>query len=254
MTIILALAHSVFRRLSRKKAFWILSGLFLLLTVALYVSSILNQEAALEGGAAEFVKANASLVAALSMITAVFVTMDSVSYEIGRSTIHLILARPIAPERCMAGMYAGSAAAALVPYLLLSLVACAGTAALAGSYLPEALAAMLLYLLPLFLLTAVVTLLSSWMHGGYAGLIGFSLFIFSFFSSGMDSWAARVNVVFRVPLRFLNLFSLRLDSFVDMVDKVVAGQGMPWRPLAWTAAYAVIVVALGTGLFRFRKV
>lgn len=255
MTIILTLAYNVFRRLRRKKAFWILVALFLTLIAAGYIADFIQQDRALQGGALAFAQGNAAVVFVLCMILAVFVAQDSVSYEVNKSTIHLILARPITPARCMAGLYAGSVISVLAPYLALSLVALAGITAVAGfSCLPEALAAMLLFSLPLILLTVLVTFFSSWMHGGFAGMIGFILFIFSYFSQGMDSLAGRVNVAYRIPLRFLNLFSLRLDSFSNMVDSVMTGQGMAWRPLVWVIGYTVIIVALGMLLFRFRKV
>lgn len=254
MTIILTLAYNVFRRLRRKKAFWILMSIFFMFTAAGLIAAIFWKESVVGEDVLGFVGGNVSTAPVLCMLLAIVVAQDSVSYEINKSSIHLILARPITPEKCMGGLYAGSVISVLVPYLGLSLMSFVGIAAVTTSYLSETLAAMILFTLPLVLLAVVVTFFSSWMPGAFAGMAGFALFIFSFFSQSMDSWAGRVNLAYRIPLRFLNLFSLRLDSFFNLVTDVVNGQGMAWRPLVWVAGYTFIVLALGILLFRFRKV
>jgi ABC-type transport system involved in multi-copper enzyme maturation permease subunit len=254
VTIILTLAYNVFRRERRKKALWITMSIFLLFHLAICVSSMIWTDQMVGGDLLGFVKSSVSTATTLCMILAIVVAQDTVSYEINKSTIHLILARPISPERCMAGLDLGSAISALAPYLAFSLMSLVTVAVVAPSYLVQALAALFLLALPLVLLTMIVTFFNIWMPGGFAVLVGFALFVFSFLSGSIDSWASRVNVAYRVPLRVFNLFSLRLDSYFSMVNNVIAGQGMAWRPLVWVTGYAVIIVALGILLFKFRKV
>ncbi len=251
---VLTLGLNVFKRQRRTRAFWVMVAIFLFLTVANYVIAVLQKEVVVGHDYAAFIWDNSGLVPVLCMLLTVALAQSSVSYEIGKSTIHLILARPVSPEECMTGMYAGSLISILVPYLVLSMVSLAGMAAVTGSYLGQALAAIFLFMLPLALLTVIVTTFSAWMSGAIAGMLGFALFIFSFFSASMDSLAERVNIGYAVPLRVINFFSMRLDAYFDSVHSLFTGQAMAWRPLVWEAGYAIIIVALGISVFRYRKV
>lgn len=251
---VLTLGLNVFKRHRSKKAFWILMIVFFLLIVANYVIAGVQKESVVGVDVADFIWGNSLTVPVLCLLLSIAFAQNSVSYEINKSTIHLILARPVSPEECMAGMYLGSLVSILVPYLILSLISFAGMAAVAGSYLTEALIAIVMFAIPVVLITVLVTFFSSWMPGSFAGLTGFALFIFSFFSANIDSVAGRANLAYRIPLRFINLFSLRLDAFFDQVRAVIMGYGVAWRPLVWEVGYAIIIVALGVYLFRFRKV
>lgn len=252
---VLTLGLNVFKRHRRGKAFWIFSAIFFLLIVAYYIIAVAWKGTVVGLDVANFIWGNSLTVPVLCLLLSFALAQNSVSYEINKSTIHLILARPVSPEECMAGLYLGSLISILVPYLVLSLISFAGmAAAAAGSYLIEALIAIVMFAIPVILMTVLVTFFSSWMPGSFAGLTGFALFIFSFFSANLDSLAGRVNFAYRIPLRFINLFSLRFDAFFDQVRAVILGYGVAWRPIVWETGYAIIIVALGVYLFRFRKV
>jgi ABC-type transport system involved in multi-copper enzyme maturation permease subunit len=251
---VLTLGLNVFRRHRRKRAFWIVMAVFLLLIVANYIIAGVQKDTVVGSDVADFIWGNSLTVPVLCIMLSIAFAQNTVSYEINKSTIHLILARPVSPEECMGGMYLGSLTSIMVPYLVLSLVSFAGMAAVTGSHLVEALVAVVMFAIPVALMTVLVTFFSSWMPGSFAGLTGFALFIFSFFSANIDSVAGRVNMAYRIPLRFINLFSLRFDAFFDQVRSVILGYGVAWRPLVWEMGYAIIIVALGVYLFRFRKV
>jgi ABC-type transport system involved in multi-copper enzyme maturation permease subunit len=251
---VLTLGLNVFRRHRRKKAFWIVMAVFFLLLVANYIIAGVQKDTVVGLDVADFIWGNSLTVPVLCIMLSIAFAQNTVSSEINKSTVHLILARPVSPEECMAGMYLGSLTSIMVPYLALSLISFAGMAAVTGSHLFEALIAVVMFAIPVALMTVLVTFFSSWMPGSFAGLAGFTLFIFSFFSANIDSVAGRVNMAYRIPLRFINLFSLRFDAFFDQVHSVILGHGVAWRPLVWEMGYAIIIVALGVYLFRFRKV
>ena len=253
---VIILASNVFRRQRKRVAFWVIGAICACLVALPFILLAVQpgEVSVDEVAAREFAAAGCGQAAAFGLLLAVGLCQGTASYEISRSTIHLILARPVTRRQCMAGMFLGAELSALSVYLALAAVCWLGMALSLGRYLAESLAALLVMAVPVVLITSLVTLLSAWMPGYAAGLTGYAIFLFSLFSKPLERAAAALHPFWGSLVHGANLFSLRLDRMFELSGGIVNGSGLSWWPLAWELVYAIIVIVLGIWLFSYRKV
>jgi len=250
------LAFNLFLRQRRRIAFWVLAVVGVGLMALPFLPVLIHGPASLEeqGAKAALAGAGCWLAAILALLLAVGLSQGSVSQDLSRSTVHLVLVRPVSRRQYMAGMFLGSALTSLSLYLAFALTCWLGVAVCVQAHLLGTLMALVVLAVPVLLITLLVTLLSAWMPGSAAGIIGYASFIFGLFSGTLEEVAEKLHPFWGSLIRGVNLISLRLDRVFGLAGNIVEGNAVSWWPLAWEAGYAFVVVLLGIMLFERRKV
>ncbi len=256
MTATVTLAFNLFLRQRRRIAFWVLAAVCLGLTVLPFVFVLIQRTDALreEGMTAELAVSGCGQAAVFALLLAVGLCQGSVSQDLTRSTVHLVLARPVSRKQYMAGMFLGSVMTSVSLYASFGLACFLGMAAALREHLPEAMLSLIILSIPVILLTLLVTLLSAWMPGSVAGIIGYTSFVFGLLSGALERVASGLHPFWGTLIRGANLLSLRLDRVFGMAGAIIRGESASWWPMAWEVGYALVILVAGVMLFERRKV
>jgi len=253
VTVMSAIALSVFRESVRDKVLYNLVLFAVLLTAASYLIGQLTA-----GQDVKIIKdLGLSATSVFGLFIAVFIGIGLVSKEVERRSIYALLAKPMRRYQLLLGKYFGLVLTLAVNVSIMALALYAVLAFMSRGVAPEVartwdapaldpalLKAVGLILVELMLITAIALFFSTFSTPMLSAAFTFALFIVGRFSSDLRNFQQAVDSKAAAALaRGLYWVLPNLAQF-DVKSDVVHGQPVPFGYMAIAISYGVVYISM----------